>query len=279
MDFDARIGFAVALAREAGALALRYFLRELDYEAQSKGIAQDWVSIADRNVEALCRTRLADAFPDDAMLGEETGGDIGECTWLIDPIDGTLNFVHGVRYWCVSIAFLHQGVRSIGVIYDPAADELFVALAGRGAYMSAKDRSRARISPEARSPEGSPADGHPMRVSTCGSIDRALLGHGYVRRQDVDAHLRLRRMLLESGAEVKDHGAGALMLAHVAAGRFDAYLEAHMHPWDASAGLLMVEEAGGQVLPYPGERGLRAGGTVLASAPALFDRLAAMTGW
>ena len=257
MNLDARIDCAVALAREAGTLALRYFRRELDYQAQSKGVAQDWVSIADRDVEALCRTRLAGAFPGDAMLGEETGGDIGECTWVVDPIDGTLNFVHGVRYWCVSIAFLHHGVRSIGVIYDPTADELFVAVAGCGAGVN----------------------GQAVRVSSCASLDRALLVHGYVRRQDLDAHLRLRRMLLESGAEVKDHGAGALMLAHVAAGRFDAYLEAHMHPWDASAGLLMVEEAGGCALSYPSERGLRAGGAVLASTPALFDRLAAMTGW
>ncbi|HJU24082.1 MAG TPA: inositol monophosphatase family protein [Casimicrobiaceae bacterium] len=257
MNPDARIDFAVALAREAGALASRYFRRELDYEAQSKGVAQDWVSIADRNVEALCRARLAEGFPGDAMLGEETGGDIGECTWVIDPIDGTLNFVHGVRYWCVSIVFLHHGTRSIGVIYDPTADELFIGVAGRGAHLN----------------------GHPMRVSSCASLDRALIVQGYVRRQDVDAHLWLRRALLESGAEVKDHGAGALMLAHVAAGRFDAYLEAHMHPWDASAGLLMVEEAGGRALRYPGSRGLRAGGAVLASTPSLFDRLAAMTGW
>jgi myo-inositol-1(or 4)-monophosphatase len=91
--------------------------------------------------------------------------------------------------------------------------------------------------------------------------------------------MRLRRKLLASGAEVKDHGAGALMLAHVASGRFDAYVEPHMNPWDASAGLLLVEEAGGCILPYPGPRGLEAGGAVLASAPALYDRLEAMTGW
>jgi myo-inositol-1(or 4)-monophosphatase len=254
---DTRVEFAADLAREAGALALRYFKRELDYSAESKGDLQDWVSVADRSVEALCRMRLAEAFPGDAMLGEEAGGTIGERTWIVDPIDGTLNFVHGVRYWCVSIAFVENGARRIGAIYDPPGDELFVAAAGRGAQLN----------------------GRPMLASRCNALDRALLVHGYVYRHDLDAHLRLRRALIESGAEVKDHGAGALMLAHVAAGRFDGYLEPHMHPWDASAGLLLVEEAGGRVLAYPGAQGLRAGGAVLASAAGLFDRLSAMTGW
>jgi myo-inositol-1(or 4)-monophosphatase len=256
-DLDARAALATTLAREAGALALRYFHHELAYTAESKGDVQDWVSIADRSVEAHCRARLAAAFPGDAMLGEESGGALGDDTWIIDPIDGTLNFVHGVRYWCVSIAFVQRGVRRIGVVYDPPHDELFMAVAGRGAS----------------------AGEHPLRVSACTSLDRALLMQGYVGRHDLGAHLRLRRALIESGAEVKDHGAGALMLAHVAAGRFDAYLEPHMHPWDASAGLLLVEEAGGRVLPYPGDRGLRAGGAVLASAPALYERLRAATGW
>ncbi|HEY7787666.1 MAG TPA: inositol monophosphatase family protein [Casimicrobiaceae bacterium] len=256
-DLAARAEFAARLAREAGALALRYFRRELDYTAESKGDPQDWVSIADRSVEALCRARLATAFPDDAMLGEESGGALTERTWIIDPIDGTLNFVHGVCYWCVSIAFVRDGVRQIGAVYDPPHDELFLATAGGGATL----------------------DGHPLRVSACTSLDRALIMQGYVYRHDLDAHLRLRRALIQSGAEVKDHGAGALMLAHVAAARFDAYLEPHMHPWDASAGLLLVEEAGGRVLPYPGPQGLRAGGAVLASAPALYERLHAAAGW
>jgi len=254
---SARANFAAQLARSAGALALRYFNRELEYEAESKGVQQDWVSVADRAVEAHCRSQLAAAFPGDAMLGEESGGALADHAWIIDPIDGTLNFVHGVRYWCVSIVFVDHGERTIGIVYDPPHDELFVATAGDGATL----------------------DGHPMKVSTCATLDRALVMQGYVQRHDLDAHLRLRRELIASGAEVKDHGAGALMLAHVAAGRFDAYLEPHMHPWDASAGLLLVAEAGGRILPYPGAEGLRVGGAVIASAPALYDRLHAMTGW
>src|SRR5438067_3185440 len=248
IELDARARFAAQLAREAGALALRYFKRELEYTAESKGDLQDWVSIADRSVEAHCRARLEAAFPADTMFGEESGGTLSERTWVIDPIDGTLNFVHGVRYWCVSIAFVRDGTRETGVVYDPPHDELFFATAGGGATLN----------------------DHPIRVSSCASLERALILQGYVNRHDVDAHLRLRRELIVSGAEVKDHGAGALMLAHVAAGRFDAYVEPHMNSWDASAGLLLVEEAGGRVLPYPGPEGLRVGGAVLASVPALY---------
>ena len=145
----------------------------------------------------------------------------------------------------------------IGAVYDPPHDELFFATKGGGATLN----------------------GRPMHVSSCARLDRALVMQGYVQRHDVDAHLRLRTALITGGAEVKDHGAGALMLAHVAAGRFDAYLEPHMHPWDASAGVLLVDEAGGRTLPYPGPQGLRAGGAVVASAPALYERLHAMAGW
>ena len=256
-ELDARARFAAELAREAGALALRYFQRELAYTAESKGVQQDWVSIADRAVEAHCRTRLSAAFPGDAMLGEETGGAVADRVWVIDPIDGTLNFVHGVRYWCVSIVFILNGERQVGAVYDPPHDELFFATAAGGARLNDQ----------------------PMHVSDCTRLDRALVMQGYVQRHDFDAHLELRRALIIAGAEVKDHGAGALMLAHVAAGRFDAYLEPHMHPWDASAGLLMVQEAGGRILPYPGPNGLQAGGAVIASAPALYDRLRSMARW
>ena len=102
---------------------------------------------------------------------------------------------------------------------------------------------------------------------------------GYVHRHDIEAHLRLRRVLLSAGAAVKDPGAGALMLAHVSAGRFDAFYEPHMHPWDALAGLLLIEEAGGRVGPYPGPYGLIAGGAVIGAAPGIFAELVRMTGF
>jgi len=254
-DAADRAAFAGALAREAGALAWRYFTGELAFTAESKGERQDWVSIADHAVERHIRAALADRFPADAMLGEEDGGTVAERLWVVDPIDGTLNFVHGMRYWCVSIAYVERGKRRVAAIYDPSLDELFTAAAGHGAQ----------------------CNDQPIRVSDCATLDRALISQGYVHRHDLDRHLALRRALLDAGAAVKDPGAGALMLAHVAAGRFDAFYEPHMHPWDALAGLLLIEEAGGRVGAYPGPGGLVAGGEVIGAAPGLYDRLAALT--
>ena len=249
-DIDARAESARRIAREAGKLAQRYFRREIDFTAEAKG-PQDFVSAADHAVEALIRQRLQEAFPSDAVLGEEGGGGLGRNVWVVDPIDGTLNFVHGVRYWCIAIAFIAAGERRVGVIYDPSQDELFWATRGGGAW---SDETRIHVTPRDR-------------------LDRALVCAGYVPRHPLDEHLVLKRRLLEAGAAVKDMGAGALMLAHVAAGRFDAFLEPHMHPWDASAGLLLVEEAGGRIHPYPGPGGLVAGGVVIAAAPGIFDAL------
>jgi len=253
-DLAARARIAQEVALSAGALALRYFRRELAWEIEAKGGPQDYVSAADRAVEDHIRAALAQAFPADDMIGEERGGTEAAHVWVVDPIDGTLNFVHGVRYWCVSIAFVERGVRRVAAIHDPSAGELFHAVAGGGAWCN--DR--------------------PMRTSRCTRLADALIAQGYVHRHDLDRHLALRRALLAGGAAVKDHGAGALMLAHVAAGRFDGFLEPHMHAWDALAGLLLVDEAGGRVADYPGPGGLTGGGPVLACAPALFETLRAV---
>jgi myo-inositol-1(or 4)-monophosphatase len=252
-QIGARTEFGKRLAREAGTLALRYFRREIAFTAAVKG-PQDFVSAADHAVEALIRSRLADAFPDDTMLGEEAGGGLSARAWLVDPIDGTINFVHGLHYWCVSIAFLVDGERRIGIIYHPSQDELFWGTRGGGAF----------------------CNDAPMRVSSCGALDSAMICAGFVPRHSLEAYLGLLRQLHGAGAAVKDMGAGALMLAHVAAGRFDGYLEPHMHPWDALAGLLLVEAAGGCTQAYPGAAGLTAGGSVVASAPGLFDALRRM---
>jgi myo-inositol-1(or 4)-monophosphatase len=253
-ELTARTRFARDLAREAGALALDWFRRRGELAVEAKG-PQDWVSAADLAVEAHIRDALARAFPGDAMLGEESGGALGERLWVVDPIDGTLNFLHGMRYWCVSIAFVSAGEREIGVVHDPCQGELFWAQRGAGAWCGDE-----RIA-----------------VSACHSLDRALIAAGHVPRHPLAAHLATRAALFGAGAAVKDMGAGALMLAHVAAGRFDAFIEPHMHPWDAAAGLTLVEEAGGRVLRYPGPGGLAAGGRVIAAAPGLFAALAAAT--
>src|SRR5207248_6666985 len=121
--------------------------------------------------------------------------------------------------------------------------------------------------------QGARCNDQPIHVSACASLDDALISQGYVHRHDLETHLALRGALLAGGAAVKDPGAGALMLAHVASGRFDGFYEPHMHPWDASAGLLLIEEAGGRVGTYPGVDGLAGGGEVLAATPASYARM------
>ena len=175
---------------------------------------------------------------------------------MVDPIDGTLNFVHGMRYWCVSIAYVERGVRQRRPRSTiPSLDELFSAC--RGEWRALQWRPDPRLDLRVARP----------RVDIAGLRAPARSRH---------ASRASAALLLAAGAAVKDPGAGALMLAHVAAGRFDAFYEPHMHPWDALAGLLLVEEAGGRVLLIRGRRGLPAGGAVLASAPALYDRLLAL---
>jgi myo-inositol-1(or 4)-monophosphatase len=193
---------------------------------------------------------LAQAFPEDGFLGEEHGGAQTGPMWIVDPIDGTINFVHGVRYWCISIAFWDGTQPTVGVVYDPMADECFSCAQGLGAQLN----------------------GEKMTVSTCGALSQAMVCHGYIPRQDIHRHFAERKALYGAGAAIKDMGAGALMLAHVAAGRYDGYCEPHMHPWDALAGLALIREAGGTSLCYPTDcTCVHAGGEVIASAPQVFE--------
>lgn len=188
-EIAARAEFAKRLVREAGALARRYFQRELAFTPEAKG-PQDFVSAADHSVEALIRERLTREFPSDDILAEESGGEAGRHVWVVDPIDGTINFVHGVRYWCISIGYISGGERRIGVIYDPSLDELFWSVKGGGAWC---DDTLIHVSPRDR-------------------LDHALVCAGYVPRHPLEAHLALKRRLHEAGAAVKDMG---LSLIHI----------------------------------------------------------------
>jgi myo-inositol-1(or 4)-monophosphatase len=250
--WDARRATAIRVAKQAGAFARERFLNRAALNFESKG-AQDWVSEADRDTESLIRRELLAAFPDDQFLGEEHGGAQSGAMWIVDPIDGTINFLHGVRYWCISIAYWDGEQATVGVIYDPMADECFAASLGAGATVN----------------------GIPMHASTCKQLDRAMVCHGYVDRHDRTEFFAERVALLDAGVAVKDMGAGALMLAHVAAGRYDGYAEAHMHPWDALAGLCLIREAGGAHAPYPASAAnIHAGGVVIASAAQLYTSFA-----
>jgi len=248
-----RYAAAQHIALKAGELARDYFSQRETIVAESKG-SQNFVSRADRAVEEMIARHLAAAFPTDNFLGEETAASFDAAldhVWVVDPIDGTHNFLRGTRYYCVSIAYIENGQREIGVVYDPEHDELFHARRGSGAWCQRQ--------------------GQELRIATseCNSLSTAFVCLGHHDRHPEPRYLALRHALMDSGTAMRNMGAGALQLAHVAAGRFDAFVEFSLNAWDASAGLLLVEEAGGFVAPFPGPQGLLAPAPVLACAKGI----------
>ena len=222
------------IARKAGRLALDYFVNRAELVVESKGPA-DFVSHADRAVESLIRAELARTFPGDAFLGEETAaefdGPIDRC-WVVDPIDGTHNFLRGVPYWNVSIGYVEDGRTMVGAVYDPAHDELFHAMRGTGAWQST-------ASGETR-----------LAVANTRVLAGAYIVLGHHDRHRDDRYLDIRRRMMSAGTAMRNFGSAALQLAHVANGRLDAFIELELSAWDAVAGLLLVEEAGGYHSPF-----------------------------
>ena len=248
---------AQKIARKAGELAHDFFLRRRLLAVESKGV-QNYVSQADRTVETLIFDELRQEFPSDALLGEESASSFTadqDRAWVIDPIDGTHNFLRGVRYYCISIAYIESGRRQIGVVFDPEHDELFFARRGHGAWC-------ARADGEER-----------IKVAACTSLKRAFVALGHHDRFPEPKYIAVRQALMDEGSAVRNMGAGALQLAHVAAGRFDAFIELSLNAWDALAGVLLVEEAGGYAAPFPGRGGLLEPAPVLACAPGIADAL------
>lgn len=243
----ARLELALTVAREAGALALSYFARRDQLAIGTKTNPQDVFSIADRDVETLIREKVAQAFPGDGFLGEEFGLADGstDFTWVVDPIDGTSPFIFGLPSWCVSISLLHELRTVAGVIYAPPTDEMFACVKDGGATLN----------------------GRPMTLRDDTTLRTGLTGLGANFRIPRDTVVRFIDGLMAIGGVFIRNGSGALMLAHVAAGRLVAYYEPHMNSWDCLAGMLMVREAGGWTGPLPDSERLTDGGPVLAAAP------------
>jgi myo-inositol-1(or 4)-monophosphatase len=216
-----------AAARKAGRSLKRDFGEVENLQVSMKGPA-DFVSAADRRAEDILHTELTRARPGYGFLGEEGGrrdGDDKSHRWIVDPLDGTTNFLHGIPQFAISIALEREGVIVAGVIYNPANDELFIAERGKGAFLN---DSRLRVAARRRLSEAIVACGLPH----IGRGDLALFRGEFAAVQDKVAGLRR-------------FGAAALDLAWVAAGRFDAFWERDLSPWDMAAGILMVREAGG----------------------------------
>jgi len=250
-----RYALAQSLAAEAGALALDYFRHWDRLTIESKG-PQDFVSEADRNVEAMVRARLAAAFPDDAITGEEAAATPGSSgfTWVIDPIDGTTNFINGIPQWCVLLACVHQGRTVIGVVHDPVHDEMHHARAGGGAFCN--DRA--------------------IRCSAKTGLHQGSLGVGFSGRTSSAGIKALVALATDAGTVFWRNGSGGLSLAYVASGRILGYVEEHMNGWDFLAGHLIVAEAGGRVQPVDATRAIAVGGRVVVGAPGVFDAIAAL---
>ena len=218
---------AEEIARAAGAIQRARYETTLTVRTKSASI--DLVTEVDHACEALIVERIRAARPRDAILAEEGGGeDLAGATWrwVIDPLDGTMNFAHGYPRFCVSIGVERGAVRTLGVVYDPLLDELYTAVRGRGAWLN----------------------GRRLRVSTTASLGEALLATGFaydVRRSAVD-NLDHFAALVKRSRAVRRDGSAALDLCYVAAGRLDGYWELKLLPWDVAAGLLIVEEAGGR---------------------------------
>lgn len=251
-----RICELVKICDEAGRLALQYFRNQTSLVIDHKG-HQDFVSQADREVELLTRKLLAEHFPDDAIVGEEHAPSPGTSgfTWVIDPIDGTTNFINGIPAWTVVVAGVRNGVTECGVIHDPCNSETFVAVKGRGATLN----------------------GAALMLSDDRTLSQGTVGVGYSNRVDNQGIVRLVSALVGEGSMFYRNASGALSLAYVAAGRLLGYSEEHMNAWDCLAGQLIVAEAGGVVEEQDADAMIRDGGRVVVGTPAVFEPLLALS--
>jgi len=246
---------AVRAARRAGNIITRAS-RNLDAVAFKEKAANDFVSEVDSEAEQAVIRTLHEAYPGHSILAEESGASgtsESEYQWIIDPLDGTTNFLHGFPQYCVAIALRHRGIVTQAVIYDPSRNDLFTATRGRGAFLNDQR----------------------MRVSKRIHLKSSLIGTGFPFRQleHLDAYLAILRDMMSRAAGVRRAGSAALDLAYVAAGRLDGFWEFGLSPWDIAAGALLITEAGGLVGDLAGESRYLETGNVIAGSPKVFVEL------
>ena len=247
---------AIKAARRAGNVINRG-ARDLDRLTVTAKGPKDFVSEVDHAAEAAIVEVIHATYPDHAILAEEgTGRDqntSAEHLWIIDPLDGTTNFLHGFPQYCVSIALAHKGIVTQGVIYDPVRNDLFTASRGRGAFLN--DRR--------------------IRVGRRQHLRECLIGTGFPFRDGthLDTYMTMMRTMTEQAAGLRRPGAAALDLAYVAAGYYDGFFEIGLSAWDVAAGSLMVLEAGGLIGDLSGEGDYLYGSQVIAASPRIFAQM------
>ncbi|MFD2174509.1 inositol monophosphatase family protein [Rhodobacter lacus] len=255
MQGSANLNLMIKAARKAGRSLVKDFREVENLQVSAKGPG-DFVSKADREAERIIKEELRGARPTYGWLGEETGEEAGEDPtrrWIVDPLDGTTNFLHGLPHWAVSIALEHKGEVVAGVVFDAAKDELYYAEKGLGAYMN---ESRLRVSGRRHMIEAIFATGVP-----------------FGGRSTLPATLQDLARLMPVCAGVRRWGAAALDLAYVASGRYDGYWERGINAWDMAAGLILVKEAGGFVGPVREGREIFESGAVIAGNAELYEPL------
>lgn len=247
------IGFAVKAARRAGDIINRA-ADNIDRLKIRHKAQNDLVSEVDRTAEKAIVESLQKVYPDHAFLCEESGK-IGESDfeWIIDPLDGTTNFLHQLPIYAVSIALSYKKQLQVGVIYDPSRNDLFTASRGEGAYLNEKR----------------------IRVSKRDKLIDSLIGTGFPFREndDIDQYTKIFKSFALNTSGIRRPGAASLDLASVAAGRLDGFWESGLSPWDMAAGVLMITEAGGLVGDYTGENSYMETGEILAGNPKIFVQM------
>jgi len=256
------LGIAVRAARRAAGIISRA-ARDVDLLPVTRKRHNDFVTEVDHAAEQAIIEVLRRAYPDHAILAEESGATAGssgesEYTWIIDPLDGTTNFIHGFPQYAVSIALRHKNVITQAVIYDPTKNELFTASRGRGAYLNERR----------------------IRVSKRAQLADTLIGTGFPFRdlQSLDEYLAMFRELTVRTAGIRRAGAAALDIAYVAAGRLDGFWEMGLSSWDMAAGALLVQEAGGLVGDFQGEADYLDSGRIICGNPKIFAQLLQVIG-
>jgi myo-inositol-1(or 4)-monophosphatase len=255
------VNVAVKAARAAGSIINRAAL-DLEAVRISQKQVNDFVTDVDKAAEASIIETLLSAYPDHGIWAEETGREHGakdsELVWIIDPLDGTTNFIHGLPVYCVSIALAFRGKIEQAVIYDPSRNDLFTATKGRGAYLN--DR-RLRVSKRVRMEDCLISTGFPFRPG-----------------DDYKTYMRMLGDIMPRASGIRRQGSAALDLAHVAAGYTDGFFEPGLQPWDVAAGALMVTEAGGLVGNFSGDADFLEQKECMAGNPRVYGQMVAMFG-
>lgn len=253
------LNIAIKAARRAGQIINRASA-DIDIVRVAAKSTNDFVTEVDHAAEAAIIDVLREAYPKYGILAEESGETLADADyqWIIDPLDGTTNFIHGFPQYAVSIALAHRGQITQAVIYDPAKNDLFTASKGRGAFLN--DRR--------------------IRVSKRTRLNESLIGTGFPFRMfdHVDAYLAIFKELSQKTAGIRRPGSAALDLAWLAAGRTDGFWEFGLSPWDIAAGTLIVTEAGGLVSDLSGEPGYLKTGNIVAGNPKIFAQLLQIIG-